>query len=447
MKLPVQAPQLSDLLGKSADIGWLLSHPVGPEVNGAYLHWDHLRHRPAPEGMTSEQWWAGVKLTRSGLARALPLHDKTDRPFSVSLTDTMLRKLHFLDREAAGLILGADQDDDGSIQRKHLLRSLIEEAMTSSQLEGASTTRRVAKELLSTGRAPRDRSEQMIFNNFATMQSLAGAREKPLTQGMIFDIHRRLMRDAMDDPRDIGRFRTATDDVVVFDKADPSRVLHIPPAAVELPNRMQALCDFANDGGEEAFLHPIVKAIMLHFMIGYDHPFCDGNGRTARALFYWSMLRSGYWLSEYVSISSVLKRAPEAYVRAYLHSESDGADASYFVAHQLDVIINAVNSLRDYLARKSKERKRAETLLRPNSQFGGALNHRQRALLLHAIRHSDSEYTISRHQAAQQVTYATARSDLLGLAGLELLTQYKRGKGYVFRPIADLSKKLNAPNQ
>src|SRR3546814_10435189 len=81
--------------------------------------------------------------------------------------------------------------------------------------------------------------------------------------------------------------------------------------------------------------------IAVHFQIGYDHPFCDGNGRTARALFYWSMLSSGYWLTEYISISSILKKAPAQYVRAYLHAESDGTDMSYFVAHQLDVIIAA----------------------------------------------------------------------------------------------------------
>ena len=443
MELPVPAPQLADLLGKEVDLDRLLQQRIGPEIAGVYEHWDHLRHLPAPAGLNSLQWWAGVKLARMGRARSVPLLDKDGRPFSVSLTDTMLRKLHFLDREAAGLILGADRDDDASIRRKHLERALIEEAMTSSQLEGASTTRRVAKEMLVTGRGPRDRSEQMIFNNYATMQSLAGARDKPLTRGMILDIHRRLMREAMDDAGDIGRFRTVEDDVAVFDKADPSRILHRPPPAGELPERLQALCDFANDTHEDAFLHPIVKAILLHFMIGYDHPFCDGNGRTARALFYWSMLRSGYWLSEYVSISSVLKNAPEAYARSYLHSESDGSDASYFVSHQLDVLIKAVNDFRGYLARKGEERRQSEALLRPDSGFGGQLNHRQRALLLHAIRHADGEYTISRHQAAQRVTYATARSDLLGLASMGLFTQHKQGRGFVFVPIADLSNRLN----
>lgn len=443
MKLPVPAPQLSDLLNlNKVHLDAIIGRGIGAEVAGIYEHWDHLRHLAPPQGMSSESWWAALKVARKVIARPLPLQDKFGQPFSVSVTSTMLRKLHFLDREAAGLILGADQDDDESIRRRHLVRSLIEEAMTSSQLEGASTTRRVAKEMLSTGRAPRDRSEQMIFNNYATMQSLGGLRDKPLTVEMILEIHRRLMHEALDDPGEAGRLRTAADNIIVQDKGDPTIVLHEPPPASELPARLQALCDFANDTGDGEFLHPIVRAIAIHFQIGYDHPFCDGNGRTARALFYWSMLRSGYWLSEYVSISSVLKKAPGKYVSAYLHVESDGADMSYFVAHQLDVIIKAVNSLRAYLARKGRERKQAENLLRPTSKLGARLNHRQRALLLHALRHPENLYAIARHQASHRITYATARSDLLGLERLGLLTRHQQGKAFVFLPVLDLAQRL-----
>ncbi|WP_234987842.1 Fic family protein [Novilysobacter spongiicola] len=373
----------------------------------------------------------------------MPLNDKSGKPFTVSITGTMHRKLHFLDREAAGAIQAAALVDDQTARKHYLMRSLIEEAMTSSQLEGASTTRRVAKELLSTGRAPRDRSEQMIFNNYAMMQSLRSLGDQALSVELILKMHRLLMVDALDDPGQAGRLRTAEDNVVIQDRADPTITLHVPPPAAELPERLQALCDFANGGDSGEFLHPIVRAIAIHFQIGYDHPFCDGNGRTARALFYWSMLRSGYWLSEYVSISSVLKKAPQQYVRAYLHTESDGTDLSYFVAHQLDVIIAAVEGLRGYLARKGRERNQAEALLRPGSPLGARLNHRQRSILLHAIRHPDSVYEIAGHQAAHRVTYPTARADLLGLVELDLLRQDRRGKAFIFLPARDLAQRLD----
>lgn len=444
MKLPVTAPQLHDLLGKGKlDLKSLLGRGIGPEVDGVYEHWDHLRHLTPPTGLTPEAWWAAIKIARTGIERDLPLRDKQGRPFAVAVTGMMQRKLHFLDREAAGVILGADMVDDESTRKRYLMRSLIEEAMTSSQLEGASTTRQIAKEMLSTGRAPRDRSERMIFNNYTMMQSLRKLRDRPLTVDMVMEVHRLLMLDAIDEPDQAGRLRTGEDNVIVQDRGDPTITLHVPPAASELPARLQALCDFANASNEGEFLHPIVRAIAIHFQIGYDHPFCDGNGRTARALFYWSMLRSGYWLSEYVSISSVLKKSPAKYVRAYLHTESDGTDLSYFVAHQLDVIVEAVHSLHGYLARKGKEHRQAEALLRPGSPMGAELNHRQRALLLHAIRHPDSVYEISGHQAAHRITYPTARADLLGLTGFGLLAKERHGKAFAFRPVPDLAQRLD----
>jgi Fic family protein len=63
-------------------------------------------------------------------------------------------------------------------------------------------------------------------------------------------------------------------------------VFHTPPPAAELPARLEAMCDFANSKTPDTFIHPVVRGIFLHFWLAYDHPFVDGNGRTARALFY-----------------------------------------------------------------------------------------------------------------------------------------------------------------
>ena len=204
----------------------------------------------------------------------------------------MNRRLHYVDREAAGAIRGMDSARDGS-QPTYLIRSLIEEAMTSSQLEGAATTRAVAKEMLSTGRQPRDNGERMIYNNYAVMKYIRDWRERPFTPEAIIELHRTLTANTVHE-NECGRLRTAEDNIVIYDRGSPPTLLHTPPPAHELPQRLQRLCDFANDADSDLFVHPVVRAISIHFQIGYDHPFCDGNGRTARILFYWSMLKSGY---------------------------------------------------------------------------------------------------------------------------------------------------------
>ncbi|PJK04483.1 filamentation induced by cAMP protein fic [Lysobacteraceae bacterium NML91-0268] len=445
MKLPVKAPAILKLMADKESIEGVFRQRqvIGPELDGDYIHWDRLRHRTPPSGLSHEAWWLGIKLARQARAIVLPFREKSGTLFKVSITDSMLRNLHLLDRQAAGRILGAGALDADSLKAKYLHRSLVEEAMTSSQLEGASTTRRVAKEMLDSGREPRDRSEQMIYNNFATMQALAEWKDQPLSPEMLLDIHRRITDAAMDDPQESGRFRRAEDDIVVYDRSDPSRILHTPPLASELPERIQTLCDFANgSGASEPFLHPVVRAIVLHFMVGYDHPFCDGNGRTARALFYWSMLKSGYWLSEYFSISTVLKRSPGAYLQAYLYSESDEGDASYFVAHQLRVIMTAISQLEAYIGRKTAELRQAQAQLGPTNGLGATLNHRQREILMQLLAKPDSRISIAAHQKRQGVTYATARADLLGLEALGLLLRHQEGKRFEFEAVMDLPARV-----
>ncbi len=448
MKLPVFPPEMAKIYTQEnweRVMDWdRISRSGAPkaEVDGEYLHWDKLRHLTPPEGLTHDQWWLAIKLSRFALARITPLSDKDGRPFTVSLSESIERRLFVIGRDAGGSLKGLDSVDDESTKDRYLFRSLIEEAMTSSQLEGAATTTQVAKDMLRTGRKPRDYGERMIHNNFVTMRELKRWVEKPLTPAAVFEIHRMLTDGTLKDERWAGRLRTAEDNIVIEDET--GRTLHVPPKADELAERLQALCDFANAGTEDGpnFLNPIVRAILIHFQIGYDHPFCDGNGRTARALFYWSMLRSGFWLMEYVSISSILRKAPGQYMRAYLHTETDKSDATYFVDQQLDVIMAAIDALHGYLARKRKERQRAETLLKPGSTLARKLNHRQRALLLDALRHPEKPYTIEAHKRSHDVTYQTARSDLLGLAEERLLTQYKQGRAFVFIPAADLPERI-----
>lgn len=443
MKVPVTPTPWHELLRKSpvGELGTLLGRRIGPEVKGRYEHWDHLRHLEPPAGLDVEQWWVAIKWARDAVARELPLLDKTGRPFRVVVTDSVQRGLFLVARDASGALRGTERLPADDARDRYLMRSLMEEAMTSSQLEGAATTTQVAKEMLRTGRAPRDYGERMIVNNYLAMRELKRWTERPLTPATVFEIHRTLTDGTLKQPDGAGRFRRADEDIVVEDEI--GTVLHIPPAAHELPARMERLCAFANqpDDGDQ-FIHPVIRAILIHFMIGYDHPFVDGNGRTARALFYWSMLRSGFWMAEYISISSILRTAPGQYSRAYLHTETDESDTTYFVAHQLDALLKAIEGVHAYIARKQRMQREAESLLKPGSRLARTLNHRQRALLLNAARHPGKLFTIARHRQAHGVTYETARSDLMGLVAARLMRKDKQGKQHVFFAIPDLGERL-----
>jgi Fic family protein len=204
-------------------------------------------------------------------------------------------------------------------------------------LEGAVVTRSEAREMIREGRAPSSKHEKMVMNNFKTMAMLSKLRDRDLSPELILEIHREITAGTLDDPRDEGLLRTSNDQVRVEDE-ESGDVFHIPPPADELPERLKRLCAFSNEKGMAGFLHPVIRSILLHFWVAYDHPFIDGNGRTARALFYWSMLRHGYWLAELFSISHEILKAPKQYYRAFLYTETDGNDLNYFIHHQLKTI-------------------------------------------------------------------------------------------------------------
>jgi len=411
---------------------------VGPTLeDGRYLHWNELRRRKPPKGLTVEQWWAGMRIARLQSARSAGLIDQNGIPFTYSLVDPVLEKLHRLDLPASGRTAVPAAVVDRTTRDRYRVRGLIEEALSSAQLEGAVTTRVVARQMLRDGRRPADKSERMIFNNFRAIQSLREAVGEELTPDLVRQLHATLTEGTLEKPSDAGRFQQPDETRVSVAAWDSERAAFRPPAAEQIPERIELMCSFANDG-EQRFTHPLVKAILLHFWLAYIHPFVDGNGRTARALFYWSALRSGYRLTEYVSISRVLLRAPIRYTRAFLHTETDGNDLTYFLIHQLEVLLTAFEELFDYVDEALERMRVAERLA------GGmeGLNHRQRALLGHAIRHPGHRYTYRSHANSHEVVLQTARTDLLDLVTLQLLEAGREGRRRVFVSPDDLEERL-----
>ena len=420
----------------------IVSAPIA--TDSGYLHWDKLRQLDPPNGFSHEEWWFAVKWGRQHALRSLPLTDAAGHHFAYSQTDVILRSLRHVDQRCSGEIAMPEVvTADGQARQHYLVNSLMEEAIRSSQLEGATTSRRVAKELLRSGREPEDRSERMILNNYRALQYMreVGSSLDPDT---VLQLHRILTEGTLDDPSAAGRLQAPKDErVAVYDR-QTDELLHQPPPADQLPARLQALCDFANEPDDsEPFIHPVVRAILLHFWLAYDHPFEDGNGRTARALFYWYMRTRGYWLVEYLTVSRILADAPAKYSKAFLQTETDAGDTTYFLHYQLQVIERAIAELHSYLGRKAKEIRDVERLMQAGS---AEFNHRQLALLSHAIRHPDQIYTFRTHSSSHTVTHETARNDLLPLVEKGLLIRHRIGRQHTFTPDPRLSDRLKKAN-
>lgn len=444
MRLPEHSPLVHALMAEFDELDAtqrvrLLDESDVLDSKRRYLHWDQVRRRPPPEGLTHRTWWLGFVLARRAGRQRLPLLGKGDIPFWYCNAPPVMEGLQRVDREMAGHIL-LDQNIVSSTDKdRYLVSSLMEEAIRSSQFEGANTTRPVAQEMLRTGRRPVNKSERMIFNNFAAMQAveLWARDDVDVTAERLLRLHEIVTDGTLDDPADSGRLQAPGEARVAVVSGDGS-VVHEPPPAAELPARVERLCKFANGDIDDGYLHPVIRAILCHFMIGYDHPFVDGNGRTARALFYWTMLRSGYWLAAYLSISNLLHEAPSRYSRAYEYVHADANDATYFLIHQLSILRRAADQLRSYIARQSE---RAASVAQYVKQRRD-LNHRQEVLLDRALRGSQFEFTVIGHSTEFRVANATARSDLMGLVKRELFVRHGNHRKYFFRPAPDLQERL-----
>ena len=370
----------------------------------------------------------------------LPLQDATGRPFAFTDSGHLHRLLHEIDRAVGGGVVLQEDVANRQSRDFFLKSSLLEEAITSSQLEGASTTRLVAKAMLRTGRAARDRSERMILNNHHAMEFVRELATTHLSMDTLLELHRILTTGTLEDQAGAGRLRRMDENVAVVDERDGA-VLHRPPAAATLPERLARIFAFANAPKEARFLHPVVKAVLLHFMMGYEHPFVDGNGRTARALFYWAMTHTGYSMAEFLSISTIIRKAPAQYVRAYLFSEHDDNDTTYFLNYHLRIVLRAISELHRYLARKTQETHEMEQRLERVRRDAG-LNHRQLAAIRSLSKRPGGTYTIEEHRRTNHVTYQTARTDLLKLAELNLMSMertLKQGRALHFTLVPDIA--------
>lgn len=447
MKIPEKAPDWFPILegtfhtlfkDKSSErIGKLNEFVSAIDQKDEYVYWDRFRYFTMPEEMLPKSVWAFLKLSRQSKIIKTKLINGNSKYFGYWIPDSVLKNLSFIDTHASGEMLIGEPTVHRSEQKKYLVNSLMEEAIASSQLEGAATTRKIAKEMLRSGRKPKSHSEQMIYNNYQTITKIKALTKHSLSERLILNLHQSMTDDTLEDPTACGRFRTKKDGPICV-RDQENQILYEPPSADRISSMMQLLYQYANETSDKKFTHPVIKAINLHFYLSYIHPFMDGNGRTARALFYWYMLKHEYWMFEYLTISRIFLKAPAQYARAFLYTEMDDLDLTYFISFNLRTIKTAISELVNYIKRKQKETKEISYYLKKFPQ----LNDRQRGLIKHALAHPDSRYTISSHQTIHDITYEAARRDLLSLANNHYLIKTKEGKKFYFMPSEKLHKKI-----
>lgn len=403
-------------LRKSQNFDNLIDH-----INENYMYWDKVKYQKSDPPIEPEIIWTLTKLNRVINAKKVNFGRHS---FKFNLTDTIQRGLHEFDLHIGGS-LGSKSVLPEDDKKRYLVSSIMEEAIASSQIEGAVTSRKKAKEMLRKNITPSNKSEQMIVNNYRTIKQIVETQNDQITLEKFFQVHKLVTAKTLDDNADEGRFRL-DNEVNVVDVID-GEVIYTPPDFSEVPALMNEVFNFFNDNDNSQFIHPIIKGCIIHFMIGYIHPFVDGNGRTARALFYWYLLKNGYWLTEYLSISRLIVKSKMQYAQAYIYSEVDDNDLTYFIQYKVKTMQLAYNSLKEYIDRKIREKRQLV-----NFQRIKGINERQ-AQIMKWIYEEDLVFSVKEIENRFSISNQTARTDLAELVNkgyLEEIFLNKKTKGF-----------------
>lgn len=383
------------------------------DINSKYLYWSDIKYKQLPDGLTPQKLWKCVKFTRTG--QMLLLWGKYN--LKVPFTPAMQSMCHDLDMEFGGF-WGSSSKVDEKARQHYLVSSVMEEAIASSIMEGASTTRRKAKEMLRKGITPKTKSERMVFNNYESIRFIIDHKNDPLTTELLLSLHKNMTRGTLDDSVDEGRFRD-NDEVVVADGIT-NEVFHDPPHFEDIPQAIELVCQLFNNQTPRMYIHPILKGIIIHFIISYVHPFVDGNGRTARALFYWYLLKSDYWLIQYISISKIIASSKRQYEKSFLYVENDGNDLGYFIIYNLRVLALAFKDLKAYIERKSKEMESISSF-----EKRGNINRRQAGILQTFLTKPTYTYSIKELTTMTGVTRQTIQADVNKLVEMGALRRIR----------------------
>ena len=408
-----------------------LHSPV--DYKGRYLHFDSFRFR-VPENLNVKLAWSVVKLARKRQLMDILSIGYPVQSCKFMLTPTIQKAISETDRNTTNAALEWMSSKVGEEKHaQYLLNDLIEdEAISSSQLEGAATTTKVAKDLLKRKRKPRSLDEKMIIGNYKMMTFAWKNRNKELSIDLITDLHAIGVEGIDDETYYPGVFRNI-DTIEVTD--GEGNTVHTPPPCKGLKKRLKQVIKWVNechhDADSHKYIHPLIKAITIHFCIGYEHPFRDGNGRVARALFYWYLFRNEYAAFRYIAISTLLKAAPVKYGKSYLYTETDDMDLTYFIDYQCSIILRSINNFKNSYKDALKDIEVFDQWLWDSGIFR-RLNDKQRTIFQIAKSNNSSVFTSTTAKEGLGCSYNTASNALNGLVKLGLFKKIKKGREWQF---------------
>jgi Fic family protein len=379
-----------------------------------YLSADEIKYRIQQQGRLPSDWPdIARKVVINRKVGSIPLFlPCIDKKFWFFPSDSLTRKLS--DIERLGLDLYNRINQQALFREAFFLNSTVEEAITSAIYEGAHSTRAQAQQLIASGEKPQNKDEWMLLNNFRAMNWVQEHRTEPISEELILQLHRIVTENTMDgdDANFSGKFRN--------DKVFIGPHEGIPHALIRQATAEAIGLTTANP----RYIHPLIRGILVHYFVAYIHPFFDGNGRTARALFYFKSIRNHLDYIQLLSVSAYLKEHGKQYETSFEKVVANDYDVTYFIDFCLDSIHSALTAVS----------KKVAYLLRINSlteKVGLSAN--QIGLLQRMALNRFRTVSIEEYATQIGMSREVARQELKSLADAALVEESKSGKKLVYR--------------
>ena len=297
-----------------------------------YLPRQEIIHR-LPVSVSIQQFWPELEKERHKHSQELPLLAQDGKPFWFVLTDSIEKQCDTIAELARRDIAFTGPEFDALFQD-----AVVDEAVYSSVIEGAFTSREQVADFIRQNKQPRNKSEQMVKNNYDALTYVLEHLEDEISEETILQIAKIVTRSAAEVQV------TAYRDGAVY-VTGREGVVYTPPQADAVPEMMRALVEFI----QKSELHPLLKACIAHFYFVYVHPFGDGNGRTARALSYMMLLQAGYDFFRYFSISGIVAEERGKYYRSMRNVEDSDGDMTYFIDVYSGMLARTVEQMEHHL--------------------------------------------------------------------------------------------------
>ncbi len=193
-------------------------------------------------------------------------------------------------------------------------RALVLEAHHTTHIEGTRLTLEESERLLAGKMVPEadpdDVRELLNYRRAFEFVSSYLGDGGPITEGLVREIHRRLVEGVRGGSAAPGEYRRVQNYVV---NSATREIIYTPPPAHDVPILMQELVTWVNEPGD---VHPVLASGVAQFQLVHVHPFLDGNGRTSRLLSTLCLYRSGYDFKRLFTISEYYDRDRPAFYRA-----------------------------------------------------------------------------------------------------------------------------------